>query len=248
MNRKLVIALVLVMGVLAADPCAAGVVLLGGTSNSYIASGLTSLGVTYTTVGNMFVDPSGLGLGDTIIMSNDGGTDVGLDYNAFLNSGGHLIVIGGSDWDPYRAWVSGYFNTTDTGIGWHTDGDWHRTGTYQATQYMPATFTFSNNSVTYHMLGFLDTPNTTLLATNDEGVNIAAIRAYSNGGFFYYLALDPGQYSDNPTDQDGFTIPFLRSALEATADQGVGAVPEPGSFTLLAAGLGAGLFLYRKRR
>ncbi len=75
-------------------------VVLGGTAQTYIAQALQTLNVQYTDVNSMFVDPSGYGAGDTIILSEDGGTDNGYDYSNFLNAGGHLIVTGGSNWDP----------------------------------------------------------------------------------------------------------------------------------------------------
>jgi hypothetical protein len=80
------------------------------------------------------------------------------------------------------------------------------------------------------MLGFLPTDNTLLLGHNDEPYEIAAIRGYDNGGWFYYMALDPGPYSDNPHDQNGWTIPFVQSALEA---QYGNQVPEPRTILLL---------------
>lgn len=204
-------------------------VVLGGTAQTYIEQALNTLGVNHQIVGSMFVDPTGYGAGDTIILSQDGGIDNGYDYTGFLNAGGHLIVVGGSNYDPYRAWVAGYFNTTDTGSGWHTDGAWHKDGNLQPTQFMPNDFTFQNNSVTFHMLGFLPTDNTLLLGHNDEITEIAAIRGYNNGGWFYYMALDPGPYSNNPFDQDGWTVPFVQSALAAQYN----AVPEPGTIMLL---------------
>src|SRR4051812_1308070 len=101
---------------------ASATVVLGGTAQTYIEQALNTLGVNHTTVGSMFVDPNGYGAGDTIILSEDGGGDNGYDYTGFLNSGGHLIVAGGSNLDSYRAWVGNYFNITDTQSGWHTDG------------------------------------------------------------------------------------------------------------------------------
>src|SRR6516165_9888960 len=96
---------------LCASMCSASV-FLGGTAQTYIEDALNTLGVVHTNVGSMFVDPSGYGAVDTIILSEDGGVDNGYDYTNFLNAGGHLIVVGGSNFDPYRAWVANYFNLT----------------------------------------------------------------------------------------------------------------------------------------
>jgi hypothetical protein len=219
---------------------ASATVVLGGTAQTYIAQALQTLGVVYTDVNTEFVNPSGYGAGDTIILSNDGGSDNGYDYNNFLNAGGHLIVTGGSNFDPYRTWVSNYFSITNTSKGWYTDGAWHKSGNYQPTQYMPTDFTFSNNSISFHMLSFLPTPNTTLLGHDDEPADIAAIRAYGNNGFFYYMAFDPGPYSNDPTDQNGWTVPFVKSALAAQ-------VPEPSTLAMLGTSL-LSLGIWRRRK
>jgi len=217
-------------------------VVLGGTAQTYIEQALNTLGVNHQVDGNMFVDPTGYGAGDTIILSEDGGLDNGYDYTNFLNSGGHLIVAGGSNWDPYRAWVANYFNITNTQNGWYTDGGWHKNGNYQQTQFMPSDFTFQNNSVSFHMLSFLPGTNTILLGHDDEPADIAAFRTYANGGFFYYMAFDPGPYSDNPNDQDGWTVPFVKSALEAQTS-----VPEPGTLVMLGTSL-LSLGIWRRRK
>jgi len=204
-------------------------VILGGTAQTYIAQALQTLNVQYTDVNSMFVNPASYGAGDTIILSEDGGIDNAYDYTNFLNSGGHLIVIGGSNWDPYRQWVSNYFNITDTQNGWYTDGAWHKDGNFQPTQFMPTDFSFQNGNITFHMLSFLPGANTLLLGHDDEPADIAAIRGYNNGGWFYYMAFDPGPYSSDPFDQNGWTVPFMQSALAAQYN----AVPEPGTIMLL---------------
>ena len=187
-------------------------------------------------------DPTGYGAGDTIIVGQDGGTAIPPDYSTFLNAGGHLVVAGGSNHDNWRNWVSLYFNITDTGIGWHTDGDWHAgPGTSPVTSLLPANYTFEDNSVTFHMLAFLATPNTTLLGTNDEGNSIAAIRTYSNGGYFYYMALDPGPYGTS-NDIQNFTTPFVQGIFATTA------TPEPGTSAAMGGGIILlGLVLRRRR-
>jgi len=215
-------------------------VVLGGTAQTYVEQALETLGVNHTNVNSEFVDPTGYGAGDTIILSIDGGGDSGYDYSNFLNAGGHLIVMGGSNFDPYRAWAANYFNLTNTQNGWYTDGAWHKNGNFQQTQFMPNDFTFSNNSVTFHMLSFLPTQNTILLGHDDEPADIAAFRTYNNGGFFYYMAFDPGPYSDNDFDQSGWTVPFIQSALNAQ-------VPEPSTLVMLGSSL-LGLGYWRRRK
>lgn len=241
MKRCIIRACVLVACVAFCASISSATVVLGGTAQTYVAQALQTLNVQYTDVNSMFVDPTGYGGGDTIILSQDGGSDNPYDYTNFLNAGGHLLVMGGSNYDPYRAWVTNYFNITNTQNGWYTDGAWHKNGNYQQTQFMPSDFSFQNNSVTFHMLSFLPGQNTTLLGHDDEPADIAAFRTYANGGFFYYMAFDPGPYSDNDHDQSGWTVPFVESALDAQA------VPEPSTLAMLGSSL-LGLGIWRRRK
>jgi hypothetical protein len=219
----------------------AGTIVLGGTYAANLALVLTNLGISYVDATGDIPDPTGYGAGDTIIVGQDGGLTIPPDYNAFLNAGGHFVVAGGSNDDNYRIWVSQYFNITDTGIGWHTDGDWHSgPATSPHTYSLPVNYTFEDNAVSYHMLAFLPGPNTTLLGTNDEGNYIAAIRDYANGGYFYYMAIDPGRYGTS-NDIQSFTTPFVQGIF-ATA------TPEPATSAAMGGGLILlGLVLRRRR-
>ena len=224
-------------------------VVVGGTNKGSLITGLNTMGVTYTNnlSGSTTVDPTGYGAGDTILISNDGGTSPTFaDYNNFLNAGGHLVMMGGSNFQPFRDFVANYFLLTDTGSGWHTDGSWHKDGSNPVTVNLPSNYTFTDGSATFHMLGFLAAANTVLLGHNDEPNSIAAVRSYANGGSFTYMALDiGGSYGGNIDDQSQFLIPFLRGALNPAA-----AVPEPAS--LLAAAIGVliptGLAIARRKR
>jgi hypothetical protein len=190
--RVVALALALASGRL----CAQVTVTLAGTASGGISQALNSLGRTFTAAGaTMGPNPATYGLraGDVLIISNDGGTDSSFfDYTSFLNSGGHLILVGGSNYQPYRDWVAGYFNITDTANTWHTDGAWTTLVNNTVTSGLPSPYTFTGTSLTYHMLGFLSTPNTVLYGRNDEGVAVGAFRTYSNGGTLNYMALDLG--------------------------------------------------------
>ncbi len=94
--------------------------------------------------------------------------------------------------------------------------------------------------MTYHMLTFLPTQNTLLLGHDDEPADIAAFRTYDNGGFFYYMAFDPGPYSSDPGDFNNWTVPFIQSALDAQ-------VPEPSTLLMMGSSL-LGLGIWRRRK
>jgi hypothetical protein len=151
-------------------------------------------------------------------------------------------LVGGANYQPYRDWVAGYFNITDTANTWHTDGAWTTLVNNTVTSGLPSPYTFTGTSLTYHMLGFLSTPNTVLYGRNDEGVAVGAFRTYSNGGTLNYMALDLGNGGYVTTaDLNAFIVPWLRSSLAA-------AIPEPESWAMLGAGATVvGVLRWRRR-
>jgi hypothetical protein len=247
MGRLIVAGGLLVLGLagLTTRMSAQVTVVLAGTSSGGISQALNSLGRNFTAAGTtMGPDPATYNLraGDYIIISNDGGTDASFfNYTSFLNAGGHVILVGGSNYQPYRDWVAGYFNITDTANTWHTDGAWTTLVDNSLTSGLPSPYTFTGNSVTYHMLGFLSTPDTVLYGRNDENIAIAALRTYANGGTLNYMALDLGNAGYVTTaDLNNFIVPWLRGSL---------AIPEPSTYALVGTGLAVlGLRAWRRRR
>ena len=223
----------------------ANTVVLGGNSfgNQFLLQGLNDLGTTFVNqTGTDGPSSAGLGAGDAIILGLDGGTGPFADYTSFLNSGGKVVITGGSDYDPYRSWVSGYLNITDTASGWQTDGGWQKVANDPAYSYVPSSYTFQNIDASYHMLGFSPTPNTNLVGMNGEGDYVAAVRSYPNGGSLNYLALDIGAYSGGSSDQ-AFVDNWLHGALNPVV------TPEPSTLALLSAGaLGLLGYVWRRRR
>jgi hypothetical protein len=226
-----------------ASPNVSAAVILGGTVNHNLEEALTELGEPFIRrAPGVFPSPAELGFGDIIVIGNDGGRidNPPLDYHAFLNSGGAIILAGGTNYNAWRNWTAGYFNITHTAGAWHTDGQWHSIPDHPANHYLPPNYLFADNRLTFHLLGFLPTADTTLLGANDEGIAIAAIRRYANGGSFNYMALDLGNYDRDGHDQTSFITPWLRGALDVARG-----IPEPGSLTLLliaAAGISGRLF------
>lgn len=186
-------------------------VALGGTATTNLVTALNALGVPFTSFG---VNMPPAGSADIIIVGMDGGTSGFVDYLAYLNDGGHVIVTGGSNWEPYREWARLYFQINDFERGWHTDGQWHKLVDHPANAGLPDDYSFAEVGHTYHMLGFPEQPDTVLLGRNDEPNNIAAFKTFANGGTFNYMALDLGIRAQ---DQDTFITPWVKAALEATA-------------------------------
>jgi hypothetical protein len=85
-------------------------------------------------------------------------------------------------------------------------------------KYLPATYEFSNQDISYHMVHFTDTQpsGTVILGRSCEGTanrNVLLVRSYPGGGTFTYMAFDLGQYGSD-ADQTAFVNPFLQGFLE----------------------------------
>jgi cysteine-rich repeat protein len=156
------------------------------------------------------------------ITSNDS-TDLVFPTNwqTFLDAGGNILVIGGSNSAQYRTFI-GDFLTVDATTNWHSSddctSDWIKIGSSPATNLLPATYEFPNQSTAFHMLHFpaAGQPAGTVLlgetchTAGDDA--IYAMRTYASGGTFAYLAFDLGKFIGTGTTPS-FTIPFLTSYL-----------------------------------
>jgi hypothetical protein len=143
---------------------------------------------------------------------------LGPDYTAHLDSGKHVLMIGGSGDPAFQDYISGYL-----GVGvfqsWHTAEDcmtdWNTGAAHPMTTLLPAQYEFPEQSASYHMVHFADAgqPNgVTLLGRTCHSPpdnHVLATRAYNNGGTFTYMALDLGPYADGIM-QDQFVVPFLQ--------------------------------------
>lgn len=223
------------------------VIVVGGNYTTNIIQALNGLDLGYVDASNtMNPDPAAydLSAGDVIIISNDGGSGPFVDYTDFMESGGHLIVMGGSSDQNYRDWAALYFTLTDTDNSWHTDGAWVTTEVnHPAAQGLPVTYTFENNSATYHMLAFLPAADTVLYGRNTEPNFIAAFRTYPGGGSINYMALDIGNQSyTTTTDNNTFVFPWISSAMQTAA-----AIPEPSTWALIGTGIVAVAWQSRRR-
>jgi cysteine-rich repeat protein len=200
------------------NACTRGGVALGGNAQTYVAQAFAALGETVTTMSGQFLPTTA---GGVLVMSNDGGTSAVVDYNAFLNAGGHVLMIGGSNFQPYYDWVRNYLNQSGnvSAPGWQTISctpHYTAVGSHPITQFLPTTFSFSVPNASYHMVRFSATqPAGTAIIGNtclsgDRGAIV--VRRYPSGGTFTYLAYDCGNYGDTTT-VNNFVAPFLRGYL-----------------------------------
>jgi cysteine-rich repeat protein len=205
------------------NSCTLGPIVLGGTSETYIASALTSLGETFTS------EPSGTwppasGVG-TVIIANDGYTGTLIDYTAHLASGAHVIVVGGSASTAYVTWINDYVTTDPSVTTWRESSCTNQWTTVSSpsptstiTQFLPATYNFTAATISYHMTEFLPTASqpsgTYVLGNTCVGAdpNVLATRRYTSQGTFTYDAFDIGNYTD-ANSQAGYVAPLLRGAL-----------------------------------
>ncbi len=200
------------------NTCTRGTVVLGGNSRTYVANAFAALGETVTTSTAMFVPTTA---GGVLVMSNDGGSDAPVDYNAFLNAGGHVLMIGGSNTQAYYDWARGYLNHTGNASapGWQTIACTpHMTlaGSHPITQFLPATYSFTVANASFHMLRFSATQpsGAAVIAssclTGDRGSIV--VRRYPSGGTFAYVTYDAGNYGDTNT-VNAFVAPLIRGYL-----------------------------------
>jgi cysteine-rich repeat protein len=196
-----------------------GNILVGGTAFTNIPTALTALNQPHMTMGTQWLAPNAA---DILIMANNGGDANGPDYNAFLDAGGHVLMFGGSGLQAYRDYVAGYF-----GVGaspnWHTAddcmSDWNVGNAHPITTYLPATYEFTNQFNSNHMVHFTDVGqpgNTTILGNTCHQApdnHTMITRTYQNGGSFTYVAYLLGQDVYAPMGAD-FIEPFLQGYFE----------------------------------
>ncbi len=202
---------------LAYSPAAAQTINLGGNSTTYPAQSLQNLGLAYSESVGVWPTPM---VADVLIISWDGGLSVMPDYTAHLDSGRHILVIGGSGTQAYADGFIGIFNHAYT--GWHQSSgcsnDWTASTPHPSTQYLPAFWEFSNQSNSYHMMHFdnVQDPATVLLGYTCEGSpnNVAAIRTYNNNGLLMYMGFDVGNYGAEPA-LSAFLTPLIRGFMDA---------------------------------
>jgi cysteine-rich repeat protein len=209
------------------NTCTLGPIVLGGSTQTYIASALTALGETFTTGGTASIAgpwPTASGVG-TIILANDGYTGTLTDYTAHLAAGAHVLVVGGSTLAAYITWVNTYVATDPAVTAWSEvtcTNEWTRTvassPTSTITQFLPATYNFTSDTITYHMTEFLGAASqpagTVILGNTCAGTNpnVLATRRYASQGTFTYDAFDIGNYTD-ANSQAGYVEPFLKGML-----------------------------------
>lgn len=199
------------------NACIPGSIFVSGTSYLLIEAALDALGEPYTSDFEYWPPPLSGGI---LVMSNAGfGTPI--DYQAHLDAGAHLLVIGGSANNGYASWLAGYFS----GFlipSWHLSDecsfDFYRNGAHPITALMPDAYEFATVWPSYHMFHITagaQSPDTELLAFNcEDGPDnyTMATRRFPSGGTITYLANDIGTQNDG-VSSSMFIQPFLEGYL-----------------------------------
>jgi cysteine-rich repeat protein len=200
------------------NACTKNALYSGGNARTFIEGALATLAEPFSaaTGGGQWGDAPASGI---LISSNDGGSELPNTYQAFLDAGGHILMIGGSGASEMTTFV-GNFLTTDGTSSWHQASDcvsdWNTVGVHPITQFLPPTYEFANASSSYHMLHFtaVQPAGATVIGDTCHGANpaILATRRYASNGTFTYMALDLGAY-DGLNTQAEFVAPFLKGYL-----------------------------------
>lgn len=138
-------------------------------------------------------------LANVIIMSNDGGTDTPRDYNAFLNAGGHLLVISASNYQTYYDWVRQYVSQSGNvgSPGWGTlncTPHYAASGSHPVTQWPWHPHLRGDRGELSHgpLLGHAAAPAPRSIGNSCLGGDRGSIvvRRYASGGTFTYISYD----------------------------------------------------------
>jgi hypothetical protein len=207
----------LILGLLSL-PATAQTIDLGGNTVTHPRTALNNLGLVFTeSAPNAWPAPYAA---DVLIISWDGSGQNMPDYTAHLDSGRHILIIGGSGLADYAAGFNTHLPNAYT--GWHQSSgcanDWTASTPHPATQYLPATWEFADQANSYHMMHFndLQDPATVLLGHTCEGVpnHVAAIRTFANNGLLMYMGFDVGNYGAEPA-LSAFLTPLIQGFMDA---------------------------------
>ena len=120
---------------------------LGGNAYTYIEQALNDLGQPYTDAGVVWVPPMS---GEILIMGRDGDLTAEVDYQAHLDAGYHVLMIGGSNYDGYYTWIQNYVDISAWRT-WHQSSDcspdWTKGAAHPITQYLHAATTAGSLAV-----------------------------------------------------------------------------------------------------
>ncbi|QDG52215.1 tandem-95 repeat protein [Persicimonas caeni] len=199
-------------------------ILLGGNYHQYWKHVLDNLGYTYTISADEYPDPGNY---DVLIMGFRGrGDSTRYDYSNWLASGGRMMVFSGSNYSQFTNWLGGYLDLSTAGTWERTDDcnpDWTRGSAHPITQYMPATYEFSDQFESYHVVHIDDnqTGNVQSLGTLCHGApndSSLTLREYANDGAFLYMSYLFADRGPTP-DQAAVLQPAVRGFLEWRANK-----------------------------
>jgi cysteine-rich repeat protein len=192
-------------------------ILLSGTATGQIQTALDSLGEPFMLSFNQWLAPDSA---DILIMSFIGADRPPPDYIEHLNSGKHVLILGGSNNQEFHDWLSEYVSPGM--FGWHYSedcmSDWDVGDAHPMTALLPAQYEFDDQTVSQHMVHFLDAgqPYAVRLLGHTchqaPDHHVLVTRPYDNGGSFTYLAFNLGWNAGAGLNQ--FLVPFLDGYLD----------------------------------
>ncbi len=187
-------------------------IFVGGAGNLSIKQALSIMNEPFASNNVAWTPPH---TADILIMA--GFDQNGLDYNAHLNSGKHVLLIGGLNSQVFKAWLDGYIRSGHIDNGWHTSEtcsfDWNKGEPHPITAFLPDQHEFFSQFSLLHVQHFLDAGQPSgvklLGRTCHEAPDnhMIVMRPYDNGGSFTFVAYDRG-------GEQAFLIQFLEGYLD----------------------------------
>jgi len=204
-----------------ASPASIAVIETGLDIEDSVGKALTELGYAYDFYDHTF--PPNYNVYDVIIQGMDGGTVTQIpQLAAFINAGGHAIILGGSRYEPFVLDVDAHLLDVD-----ETNYEWTQVaGTPDITIVnkmhplscgLPLTYDFVDSRATYYMLRIVE--SVVLVATNGDGYKAIISKALGSGKFTWFINSPYEYYWLNAGDYS-YLKTYLSNALAWCIDEG----------------------------